>query len=176
MKWIMLLLTLGAGAAVAACPDYFNVEMRELNSTQRHNLCQLTEGKVVLVVNTASYCGYRGQFRDLETLYQTYKEKGLVVLGFPSNDFWQEAGEEDKTASVCRRDYGVTFPMFNRIAVRGADASPLYRGLATAAGEAPGWNFHKYLIGRDGTLRGGFGAMTDPLSPQLVKAIGEELA
>ncbi|AVP86077.1 glutathione peroxidase [Aeromonas hydrophila] len=176
MKWIMLLLTLGAGAAVAACPDYFNVEMRELNSTQRHNLCQLTEGKVVLVVNTASYCGYRGQFRDLETLYQTYKEKGLVVLGFPSNDFWQEAGDEVKTASVCRRDYGVTFPMFNRIAVRGADASPLYRGLAAAAGEAPGWNFHKYLIGRDGKLVASYGAnqnpADDPLQKEVKRALG----
>jgi len=91
MKWFTLLLLLGSGAASAACPDYLNVEMRELNSTRRHNLCQLTEGKVVLVVNTASYCGYSGQFRDLEALYQGYKEQGLMVLGFPSNDFWQEA-------------------------------------------------------------------------------------
>ena len=128
MKWFTLLLMLGSGAVSAACPDYFNVEMRELNSTQRHNLCQLTEGKVVLVVNTASYCGYSGQFRDLEALYQGYKEKGLMVLGFPSNDFWQEAGNENKTAEVCRRDYGVTFPMFNRVAVRGSDAVPLFKG------------------------------------------------
>ena len=128
MKWFTLLLLLGSGAASAACPDYFNVEMRELNNTQRHNLCQLTEGKVVLVVNTASYCGYSGQFRDLEALYQSYKDKGLMVLGFPSNDFWQEAGNENKTAEVCRRDYGVTFPMFNRVSVRGADAVPLLRG------------------------------------------------
>ena len=83
MKWFTLLLLLGSGAASAACPDYFNVEMRELNNTQRHNLCQLTEGKVVLVVNTASYCGYSGQFRDLEALYQSYKDKGLMVLGSP---------------------------------------------------------------------------------------------
>ena len=133
MKWFTLLLLLGSGAASAACPDYFNVEMRELNNTQRHNLCQLTEGKVVLVVNTASYCGYSGQFRDLEALYQSYKDKGLMVLGFPSNDFWQEAGNENKTAEVCRRDYGVTFPMFNRVSVRGADAVPLFKGLAAAA-------------------------------------------
>ena len=150
MKWFTLLLLLGSGAASAACPDYFNVEMRELNNTQRHNLCQLTEGKVVLVVNTASYCGYSGQFRDLEALYQNYKEKGLVVLGFP---------------------------MFNRVSVRGADAVPLFKGLAAAAdGDAPNWNFHKYLVGRDGKLIASYGAnqnpADDPLKEQLIQALG----
>ncbi|MEZ6973793.1 MULTISPECIES: glutathione peroxidase [Aeromonas] len=177
MKRIVLLLTLASGMAGAACPDYFNVEMRELNSTQRHNLCQLTEGKVVLVVNTASYCGYSGQFRDLERLYQGYKEQGLVVLGFPSNDFRQEAGNENKTAEVCRRDYGVTFPMFNRVAVRGSDAAPLFKGLAAAAdGDAPDWNFHKYLVGRDGKLIGSYGAnqnpADDPLQQEVKRALG----
>ncbi|MGY3885015.1 glutathione peroxidase [Aeromonas aquatica] len=176
MKWFSLLLLLGASAASAACPDYFNLEQRELNSTQRHNLCQLTEGKVVLVVNTASYCGYRGQFADLERLYQGYKERGLIVLGFPSNDFWQESGDEGKTASVCRRDYGVTFPMFNRIAVRGDDASPLYKGLAAAAGgDAPGWNFHKYLIGRDGKLIASYGANQSPDADPLLAAVKQAL-
>ncbi|MFQ2788958.1 glutathione peroxidase [Aeromonas caviae] len=177
MKWFTLLLMLGSGAVSAACPDYFNVEMRELNSTQRHNLCQLTEGKVVLVVNTASYCGYSGQFRDLEALYQGYKQKGLMVLGFPSNDFWQEAGNENKTAEVCRRDYGVTFPMFNRVAVRGSDAVPLFKGLTAAAdGDAPNWNFHKYLVGRDGKLIASYGAnqnpSDDPLKQQIIDALG----
>lgn len=176
MKWFGLLLLLGASAASAACPDYFNVEQRELNSTHRHNLCQLTEGKVVLVVNTASYCGYRGQFRDLERLYQTYKGQGLIVLGFPSNDFWQESADEGKTASVCRRDYGVTFPMFNRIAVRGDDASPIYRGLVAAAGgDAPGWNFHKYLIGRDGKLLGSYGSNQSPDADPLLAAVKQAL-
>ncbi|WP_279503436.1 glutathione peroxidase [Aeromonas veronii] len=177
MKWFTLLLLLGAGAASAACPDYFNVEMRELNNSQRHNLCQLTEGKVVLVVNTASYCGYSGQFRDLEKLYQSYKDKGLIILGFPSNDFWQEAGNETKTAEVCRRDYGVTFPMFNRVAVRGSDAVPLFKGLAAAAdGYEPNWNFHKYLVGRDGKLIASYGAnqnpADDPLKLQITRALG----
>ena len=177
MKWFALLLLLGSGMASAACPDYFNVEMRELNSTQRHNLCQLTEGKVVLVVNTASYCGYSGQFRDLEKLYQSYKDKGLIILGFPSNDFWQEAGNENKTAEVCRRDYGVTFPMFNRVAVRGSDAVPLFKGLAAAAdGDEPSWNFHKYLVGRDGKLIASYGAnqnpSDDPLKQQITRALG----
>lgn len=176
MKWFTLLLLLGSGAASAACPDYFKVEMRELNSTQRHNLCQLTEGKVVLVVNTASYCGYSGQFRDLEALYQSYKEKGLMVLGFPSNDFWQEAGSENKTAEVCRRDYGVTFPMFNRVAVRGADAVPLFKGLAAAAdGDAPNWNFHKYLVGRDGKLLGSYGANQSPGADPLLGTLTQAL-
>ena len=176
MKWFTLLLLLGVGTASAACPDYFNMEQREHNSTQRHNLCQLTEGKVVLVVNTASYCGYRGQFGDLETLYQTYKDKGLIVLGFPSNDFWQQSGDEDKTAAVGGRVYGVTFPMFHQLAVRGDDASPLYKGLAAAAGEAPGWNFHKYLIGRDGKLIASYGAnqnpADDPLQKEVKRALG----
>ncbi|MCF5903508.1 MULTISPECIES: glutathione peroxidase [Aeromonas] len=177
MKWFTLLLLLVAGAASAACPDYFNVEMRELNKAQRHNLCQLTEGKVVLVVNTASYCGYSGQFRDLEKLYQSYKDKGLIILGFPSNDFWQEAGNETKTAEVCRRDYGVTFPMFNRVAVRGSDAVPLFKGLAAAAdGDEPNWNFHKYLVGRDGKLIASYGAnqnpADDPLKLQITRALG----
>ncbi|WP_429226286.1 glutathione peroxidase [Aeromonas veronii] len=177
MKWFTLLLLLGAGAASAACSDYFNVEMRELNNSQRHNLCQLTEGKVVLVVNTASYCGYSGQFRDLEKLYQSYKDKGLIILGFPSNDFWQEAGNETKTAEVCRRDYGVTFPMFNRVAVRGSDAVPLFKELAAAAdGDEPNWNFHKYLVGRDGKLIASYGAnqnpADDPLKLQITRALG----
>lgn len=177
MKWFTLLLLLGASAASAACPDYFNVEMRELNNAQRHNLCQLTEGKVVLVVNTASYCGYSGQFRDLEQLYQSYKDKGLIILGFPSNDFWQEAGNETKTAEVCRRDYGVTFPMFNRVAVQGSDAVPLFKGLAAAAdGDEPNWNFHKYLVGRDGKLIASYGAnqnpADDPLKLQITRALG----
>ncbi len=177
MKWSVLWLLLVSGMASATCPDYFNVEMRELNSTQRHNLCQLTEGKVVLVVNTASYCGYSGQFRDLEKLYQNYKDKGLIILGFPSNDFRQEDASEGKTAEVCRRDYGVTFPMFNRVAVRGSDAVPLYRGLTEAAdGDAPNWNFHKYLLGRDGKLIGSYGAnqnpARDPLRRQLEQALG----
>ncbi|MGL5030918.1 MAG: glutathione peroxidase [Aeromonas sp.] len=177
MKWLTLWLLLGASSASAACPDYFNVEMRELNNTQRHNLCQLTQGKVVLVVNTASYCGYRGQFGDLERLYQRYKDQGLIILGFPSNDFWQEAGSESKTADVCKREYGVTFPMFNRVAVRGPDAVSLFKGLAAAAdGDEPNWNFHKYLIGRDGKLIASYGAnqspAEDPLKLQIVRALG----
>ncbi|MND87290.1 Hydroperoxy fatty acid reductase gpx1 [compost metagenome] len=100
-----------------------------------------------------------------------------MVLGFPSNDFWQEAGNENKTAEVCRRDYGVTFPMFNRVSVRGADAVPLFKGLAAAAdGDAPNWNFHKYLVGRDGKLIASYGAnqnpADDPLKAQLIQALG----
>ena len=99
-----------------------------------------------------------------------------MVLGFPSNDFWQEAGNENKTAEVCRRDYGVTFPMFNRVSVRGADAVPLFKGLAVAAdGDAPNWNFHKYLVGRDGKLIASYGAnqnpSDDPLKQQIIEAL-----
>jgi len=172
MKWFTLLLMLGSGAVSAACPDYFNVEMRELNSTQRHNLCQLTEGKVVLVVNTASYCGYSGQFRDLEALYQGYKEKGLMVLGFPSNDFGQqEPDSNQKIADFCRNTYSIKFPMFAKSSVRGKGANPLFKQLAQLTGDTPGWNFHKYLISRDGRQVLSFGSQIAPESKTLTEAI-----
>ncbi len=129
-------------------------------------------------INSMFYPIGNHSVRDLvEALYQNNKEKGLVVLGFPSNDFWQEAGNENKTAEVCRRDYGVTFPMFNRVSVRGADAVPLFKGLAAAAdGDAPNWNFHKYLVGRDGKLIASYGAnqnpSDDPLKQQIIEALG----
>lgn len=175
MKGIALILLLWGHSALAGCPDYFAGEQRELNSTQRHNLCQLTQGKVVLVVNTASYCGYTKQFKGLEALNQEYRDQGLLILGFPSNDFQQEAGEEGETAAVCQRDYGVTFPMFNRVSVRGDQAIPLFKGLTLAANESPAWNFHKYLIGRDGQLLASYGSRQrpdeDPLLAQLRKAL-----
>ena len=134
-------------------------------------------GQVVLVVNTASKCGFTPQFEGLEALHATYKDRGFAVLGFPSGDFKeQEFEDETDIREFCTLTYGVKFPMFEKSHVVGADASGLYRGLARAAGEAPKWNFHKYLVGRDGRLIASYGSKTVPDDAQLVAAIERALA
>ncbi|WP_341503717.1 glutathione peroxidase [Gallaecimonas sp. GXIMD4217] len=157
------------------CPAALSFVKRKLNSTETVNLCQAYRDKVVLVVNTASYCGFTPQFEGLEALYQRYRERGLVVLGFPSHDFRQEADDETETAKVCRLDYQVSFPMFEALAVRGDDADPLYRILAREAGGYPKWNFYKYLIGRDGKVIDYYSSFTKPNSDKLRQAIEQAL-
>jgi len=126
----------------------------------------------VLVVNTASKCGYTYQYDGLEKLYRRYKDSGLVVLGFPSNDFaGQEPGSEEQIEDFCRLTYGVEFPMFAKSSVKQGSASPFYQSLANAAGSYPGWNFHKYLIGRSGQLLGNFPSRIKPQSRELITAI-----
>ncbi len=128
-------------------------------------------GKVVLVVNTASECGFTPQFGGLEELYRERREDGLVLLGFPSNDFaGQEPRSNDEIAAFCRENFGVTFPMFARTPVKGDDAHPLYRRLGAAAGE-PEWNFNKYLLDRSGRVVARFGAGTQPDDPELVSRL-----
>jgi glutathione peroxidase len=118
------------------------------------------QGKVLLVVNTASFCGYTRQYEGLQTLWQRYEKRGLVVVGVPSNDFGaQEPKSEAEIASFCQGAFGVTFPLTTKEAVAGPP------------GQAPRWNFHKYLVGRDGKLIAGYGAGVEPLSPTLIKAI-----
>ena len=128
-------------------------------------------GKVVLIVNTASKCGFTPQFDGLEKLYNDYKDKNFVVLGFPSGDFNQEFDDEGKTAELCELTYGVKFPMFETIAVRGDDADPLYRLLAEKAGSAPKWNFYKYLVDRKGNLVDSYSSFTKPLDEDLIADI-----
>ncbi len=135
------------------------------------------KGKVLLIVNTASKCGFTGQYDGLEKLYKTYGEKGLVVLGFPSNDFLrQEPGSDEEIQSFCRLNYGVTFPMFAKLKVKGAKAHPLYRFLVSEKTN-PGysgkisWNFNKFLVGRDGKVIGRFGSRTEPESKELIEAV-----
>ena len=133
-------------------------------------------GNVVLVVNTASKCGLTPQFEGLQRLYEAHHDDGLEILGFPANNFMdQEPGTDGEIAEFCQRNYGVTFPMFAKTDVVGDDANPLFERL-TAASEAPEWNFAKYLIGRDGKLIGKFPAGTEPEDPELVEAIGGQLA
>ena len=158
----------------AACPALLNHSMKRLQDQQPQALCQYA-GKVILVVNTASYCGFTPQFEGLEALHAKYGNRGFVVLGFPSSDFKQEDPDARKTASVCFNTYGVRFPMFTDIPVRGADAHPLFAELARATGSPPSWNFNKYLIGRDGRPLEHFGSLTTPDSRKLRVAIESAL-
>lgn len=161
---------LAAPAALACADTVLDTEMEGLMSASR-SLCAHF-GEVVLVVNTASRCGFTPQFTELESLYRHYRDQGFTVLGVPSAQFAnQEFGDDASIEAFCRVNYGVSFPMLTRSTVKGPDAVPLYRGLIEATGTAPQWNFHKYLIGRDGQVRGQWPSRVGPQSPELVKAI-----
>jgi glutathione peroxidase len=157
--------------APAACPAILQKTFKRLQDDVPQNLCQYA-GKVILVVNTASYCGFTNQYEGLEALYRDYKGKGLVVLGFPSNDFGkQEPGSDKEIADFCTNTYAVKFPMFSKSTVVGSGRNPLYTDLAKATGQAPQWNFHKYLIDRSGKVVQSFDSDVKPQSKQLVSAI-----
>jgi len=164
-----------ASDAPPACPATLQHTFLRLQDEKPQSLCQYA-GRVVLVVNTASFCGFTGQYQGLEALYARYKDKGLVVLGFPSNDFSQETGSNQQIADFCENTFGVKFPMFAKSSVKGPEASPLYRQLAQLSGTAPRWNFHKYLLGRDGRLVDQYSSLTGPDSQGLVRAIEQQLA
>jgi glutathione peroxidase len=136
------------------------------------NLDKAYRGQVLLVVNTASKCGFTPQFEALEGLHARYKTRGFAVLGFPSGDFMaQEFTDEKEIQEFCTLTYGVKFPMFQKVHVKGDEATPFYKALAKATGEAPKWNFHKYLIGRDGKVVAHFGSRTKPDAPEVIAAI-----
>jgi glutathione peroxidase len=150
-------------------------QFNRLQDEAPQDLCQYA-GKAVLVVNTASYCGFTHQYKGLEQLHATYQRKGLVVLGFPSNDFGrQEPGSAKQIADFCFNTYGVKFPMFSKSVVAGAGRNPLYAALFKATGTAPSWNFHKYLIDRNGKVIAQFASQVEPQSPAVVKAIEQAL-
>ena len=167
-----VLLTASPIAVTAACPPALDFKQRVLAGDDVIHLCEAYRGKVVLVVNTASRCAFTPQYEGLEALYGTYKERGLVVLGFPSNDFGgQEPGNEGQVKEFCRLTYGVRFPMFEMVHAKKGRAGPLYQKLAELSGDYPKWNFHKYLIARDGQVVDSFSSFTDPQSPRVVKKI-----
>ncbi len=162
-------------AADAACPATLQHTFPRLQDEKPQSLCQY-RGKVALVVNTASYCGFTPQYKGLESLYGKYKDQGLVVLGFPSNDFAQEKASNKEIADFCESTFGVKFPMFGASSVRGKDANPLFRQLAEKTGRQPLWNFHKYLIGRDGSVIASYTSLTDPTDKALLRDIERQLA
>ena len=166
---------LAADAPANACPATLNHTFARLQDERPQSLCQYA-GRVVLVVNTASYCGFTPQYKGLEALYDKYKDRGLVVLGFPSNDFQQEKGSNREIAEFCENTYGVKFPMFAASHVRGDAANPLFRQLAAQTGTTVKWNFYKYLVGRDGGIVAAFNSMTTPEDAALLREIERQLA
>jgi glutathione peroxidase len=164
-----------AAAPARACPAILKQTFKRLQDEAPQDLCQYA-GKVILVVNTASYCGFTNQYEGLEGLYAKYGSKGLVVLGFPSNDFGQqEPGSSKEIADFCYNTYGVKFPMFAKSVVSGKEPNPLFANLIKATGKAPAWNFHKYLIDRHGNVVTNFGSKVTPTDKQLVSAVEKAL-
>jgi glutathione peroxidase len=161
--------------AVSDCPALLQHSMDRLQDEKPQSLCQY-RGKVLLVVNTASFCGFTQQYGGLEALYARYRDQGLVVLGFPSNDFAQERGSNKDIADFCESTFGVKFPMYTKTTVTGREAHPFYKRLASESGSSPRWNFYKYLVGRDGKVVGAYGSTTGPQDARLVKQIEQQLA
>ncbi len=157
-----------AAAAGPACPALLQHNFLRLQDEKPQALCQYS-GKVVLVVNTASFCGFTHQYLGLEALHAKYKDRGLVVLGFPSNDFSQETGSNKEIADFCENTFNVKFPMFVKSSVSGRTANPLFKQLASNTGTTPRWNFYKYLISRDGLKVSAFNSSVEPENPRFVK-------
>ncbi|NML85571.1 glutathione peroxidase [Polaromonas sp.] len=179
----LLLLTLAPAAALITpqawsaapqtpaatnCSGLLQQNVLRLQDEKPQSLCQYS-GKVVVVVNTASFCGFTPQYQGLEELHAKYKDRGLVVLGFPSNDFSQETGSNKDIADFCENTFGVKFPMFTK-------TSPLFKQLAAKTGTTPRWNFYKYVIARDGVSVVSFNSMTEPTSRKFISELETQLA
>jgi len=181
---LLLLLTAiqfakAAPAAATSCSPLLSHTFPRLQDEAPQNLCQY-QGKVILAVNTASFCGFTSQYEGLEKLYAKYKDRGLVVLGFPSNDFGQqEPGSNKDIADFCKNTYDVKFPMFAKSSVSGSNPNPLFKMLIAKTGTTPKWNFYKYLIDRNGNVVDAFSSMTKPTSSsitsQIEKLLGEKI-
>ena len=177
MRYFAFLFFLMAAHVHAAdCPPLLDAALPTLSDDKPESICQY-RGKVLLVVNTASECGYTGQYEGLEKLYKRYKDRGLVVLGFPSNDFGsQEPGSNKEIAKFCEANYGVSFPMFAKTSVAKGAVNPFYAKLTTSSGAWPAWNFHKYLVDRKGAKALSFATAVEPNDPKFVKEIERLLA
>jgi len=183
-RWISLLVAALTSSVIPtvraadaeACPAVLNYAFNSLQTGKNESLCQY-RGKVVLIVNTASYCGYTHQYEGLEALYRKYKSRGLVVLGFPTNDFGgREPGTNHEIAEFCRLTYGVQFPMFEKSTAKSIKFNPLYALLIERTGQSPQWNFHKYLVDRDGVQVTSFGSRIEPDDRALVGAVEKLLS
>lgn len=176
-KILGVLILMTTSTAMASDAALLDQDFRQLASDDIINLEETYAGKVVLVVNTASKCGNTPQYEGLEKLYQEFGDDGLVVLGFPSNDFLgQEPGTEEEIQEFCRLTYSIKFPMFEKVTVKEGEAHPFFDALADASGTYPTWNFHKFLVGRDGKLVSEFSPRTKPYEDEVVAAIKAELA
>lgn len=178
IRWIalpVLMFALGGTAMAADCPPLLQGELPKLRAKENINLCERFAGKPMLVVNTASFCGFAPQFKSLEALNQRFKGQGLEVLGVPSNDFKQESKDGEETAKVCYVNYGVTFTMTEPQPVRGDDAIHLFKVLAEQS-NAPRWNFYKYVVDRKGNVVASFSSMTTPDDPEVIAAVEKAIA
>jgi glutathione peroxidase len=165
-----------AQVSTQSCPAIWQYSFNKLQDDTPQAMCQYA-GKVALVVNTASFCGFTAQYEGLEKLYAQYKDQGLVVLGFPSNDFGkQEPGSSKEIADFCYNTYGVVFPMFSKSTFTGPDANPLFTELSRVTGSKPGWNFHKYLVDRAGKVVAAYPSIVGPGDKKLVSQIERLLA
>lgn len=166
------LFSLFRSAKAAQCPSPLSsASLRQLNSTQSLNLCELTQGKVCLFVNVASHCGFTYQYEALEKLYKSYADKGFMVIGFPSSDFFQEKDKEADIAQFCQLNYGVTFPLSEKIHVRGSDAHPIFKWLQANTDTSVKWNFYKFLVDRNGQPVKAFASMTEPNDKKIIESI-----
>jgi len=178
MKHLLIsVLLLSAHSASLACSALLDVAVRPLAGKEPVQLCEKFDGKVLLIVNTASKCGFTPQYEGLEAMHAKYADQGFAVLGFPSNEFMgQEPGSEEQIKEFCTLTYGVKFPMFEKTQVKGDNASVLYKRLREATGDAPGWNFHKYLVDRNGKVVKSFGSRTKPEDKELVVLVEKLIA
>lgn len=162
-------------AAESSCPAMLDHKFANLKD-EPVSLCQF-RGKVLLIVNTASECGYTPQYEGLEKLYRRYRDKGFAVLGFPANDFGgQEPGSNKEIAQFCQVNYGITFPVFGKTSVVGASANPLFQDLAAKTGKPPRWNFQKYLLDKSGKPVAVFESPVEPEDPRITTQIEKLLA
>jgi len=178
IRWMslpVLLLALNGSVLAADCPDLLQGELPKLRAKETIDLCKRFAGKPLLIVNTASFCGFAPQFKGLVALNQQYKARGLEVLGVPSDDFKQESKDGEETAKVCYVNYGVTFTMTEPQPVRGADATHLFKVLAEQS-NAPKWNFYKYVVDRQGKVIASFSSLTKPDDPALIAALEKAIA
>lgn len=171
---IVLVAMLASAASWASCPQYLDTTMRKLHSSEELNFCESFADRPMLIVNTASHCGFTPQFNGLEALHKKYEAQGLVVVGFASDDFRQEAKDEAEAAHVCFKNYGVSFTMMAPSHVKGEQANAVFKALAEQS-KAPGWNFNKYLVDRQGRVTQHYGSGTTPESEELQTAIEQLL-